>query len=435
MPELHENSHVRTFLPLLKASCAGRECFLVGGAIRDWLMNRDVSDFDFATPYDPTDLSLKFSQALNGHWFILDKKRHQTRVSVKIGTQRLTFDFAPFRAATLAGDLALRDYTLNSLALSVDDAWCQENIIDLHGGGQDLAARILRITSETVLRSDPLRILKGIRHCLELGLHLEPDTLLSMTQAVPELRHVAVERIRQEMVRILSFPCETGFCVSLLMESGVGRFFWGEHFTHSDSRLVHAQFRSLQFWKIIAGIPLNLVDVLNEPVEEGLCRRALLQWVFLLGTLSPDCALETARSWRFSRQALRRIEAVSQLNDEVWPDFQRAGNHRRALLLWAEQYGPDPVDLLLAMAFALDNTPAVSIEKILQPLALVLEGDPPWQVDDLVDGHFLKRECGLHDGKEIGQILAALRQAEAYGQIEGQSQAEQFAVALCNKKD
>lgn len=433
--ELSENPHVRTFLPLLREAVADRECFLVGGAIRDWLAGRDILDFDFATPEDPTEVSSKFSDSLGGKWFFLDENRRQVRIVAHLKSSRLTFDFAPFRAATLADDLALRDYTMNSMALSVAEEWCEANVLDFMHARQDLAAGLLRMTSEAVLRSDPLRALKGIRHCIEMDLQLEPETLQRITQAVSDLRHVAVERIRQEVLRIVGAPVNTSYGISLLGETGIGRFFWGEHFGSSASLLVRDQLRCFHFWKILEQIHPNILNILDKPVEDGLSRRALLQWVFLLGNLYPDCALETAQAWRFSRNALQRIEAVSCLNEAVWEDFQRAAGNRRALLLWAHQYGPDPVDLLLGLAFRLNHDPAVAVEKILGPVSLLLEQDADFQVADLVDGHFLKRECGLDDGKAIGSILSALRRAEAYGEIGSRAEAEQLALALCHKKD
>lgn len=435
MPDLSVYYHVGKFLPVLRKAAAGRDCFLVGGAIRDWLLKRDVHDFDFATPDDPTNLSRDFAEALGGHWFFLDQIRRQTRVVADLDGARITFDFAPFRAPALADDLALRDFTLNSMAFPLDADWCLENLLDFMQGRRDLEAGILRVTSDAVLRSDPLRILKGIRHCMELGLQLDPDTLLRMNQAVSDLRHVAVERIRQEMLRIFTAPDQTGRSVSLLLESGVGRFFWGERFADSDSLLVRSRFRCAQFWKILEGTPLNSSHILDEIVEDGLTRRALLQWVSLLDALHPDCATETARAWRFSRQAQQRIEAVSRLTEQDRMDFERVARQRRALLLWAARFGPDPVDLMLGMALRLKLTPAAAIEKFLSPLSIILQQAPDFQVDDLVDGHFLKRECGLSDGKEIGRILDALRRAETYGRITNRSEAETLAISLCNKND
>ena len=436
MQDLAEKPSVTAFLSQLRKLAAGRACFLVGGAIRDWLLNRDLADFDFTTAFDPSELARDFAEVIHGHCFYLDEQRRQIRVVAKQNPPCLTFDFTPFRSATLVDDLLLRDYTVNAMALALDEAWTTENLIDPAGGRQDLEAGTLRIPSESVLRSDPLRIVKGIRHAVELALRIEPDTMLRMSQAVPGLKHVAVERIRHEMVRVISAPCETGHCLSLLMETGVGRFFWGEQFKMSDGALIRVQFRSLQFWKILEMASPDILGRLNAPVEEGLTRKRLLQWTFTLGALSSDCAVDTARDWRFSRQAVARIEAVCKISAETWTDFERVAMQRRPLLLWSAQYGPDPIDLFLAMAFCLEKTPMESVEKILAPLAVILGGDDvEFHVEDLVDGYFLRRECGLEDGKEIGRILRELRKAEIYGKITDRLEAEAFAQELCDEKD
>jgi poly(A) polymerase len=436
MQDLADHPSVTAFLPHLRKLAAGRECYLVGGAIRDWLLNRALADFDFATAFDPSELARDFARSMHGHCFYLDEQRRQIRVVTNQDSLCLTFDFTPFRSATLVDDLLLRDFTVNAMALALDRAWTAEKLIDPAAGQQDLTAGILRIPSAAVLRSDPLRVVKGIRHAVELSLRIEPDTMLRMSQAVAGLSHVAVERIRHEMVRIISAPCETGRCFNLLMESGVGGFFWGEQFTRSDGALIRTQFRSLQFWKILEKVAPDLSGLLDKPVEAGLTRRSLLQWVFTLEALSPDCAAETARDWRFSRQAVARIEAAGRISTETSADFERVPLQRRPLLLWAAQYGPDPIDLLLAMAFCLNITPMASVEKILPPLAKILDpGEADFQVEDLVDGHYLRRQCGLQDGREIGRVLRELRQAEIYGRITGRSEAEALALELCDKKD
>lgn len=435
MPPLSENQHAQIFLPHLRELAAGRECFLVGGAIRDWLLGRSFSDFDFATPFNPAELSRSFANVLGGHWFYLDEKRGQTRVVVDLAGTRLTFDFAPYRAASLASDLALRDYTINAMAFALEDVWTEENLIDLMQGRQDLVNRQLRLTSEAVLRSDPLRILKGLRHCLELGFKPEPGLLPRMSQSVADLRLVAAERVRHEMMRILLAPCETGYCVSLLMETGVGRFLWGDHFDQSDQALVSTQFRMMQFWTILEALSPDLLRRLHEPIEDGVTRQTLLHFFFLLDTISPGCALETARQWRFSRNAISRLTALTGLGKEIWSDFEKVAPGCRALLLWSKVKGIDPVDLLLSMIFSLDATPAAAIERAQPALSQLLSFGDDVHVHDLIDGHALQAICGTQNGRLVGQLLAALRQAEAYGEIENRAQAEAYARRLYNEKD
>ena len=435
MLPLSDNQHVQLFLPLLRELAAGRECFLVGGAIRDWLVDRSFSDFDFAMPFNPAELSRSFAAELGGHWFYLDEKRGQTRVVADLAGTRLTFDFAPYRAASLAGDLALRDYTINAMAFDLEDVWTEENLVDLMQGRQDLVNRRLQLTSEAVLRSDPLRILKGLRHCLELGFKPDPNLLPRMSQSVADLRLVAAERIRHEMLRIFSAPCETGHCVSLLMETGVGRFFWGDHFAQAGQALLGAQFRAIQFWTILDTLSTDLCLRLHEPIEDGVTRQTLLHCFFLLDTIYPGCALETARQWRFSRKAIHRLESLTRLGKTVWNDFQKVASGRRALLLWAHEMGADPFDLLLSMAFFLDVTPAKAFDIVSPAFNLISPpgGDDP--VEDLIDGHALQTLCGLRDGRQIGEMLSALRQAEAYGKIENRLQAEEYVRCLSDKKD
>jgi poly(A) polymerase len=151
------------------------ECFLVGGALRDWQLGRPVADLDFAVSCDPTELARAFAAAVGGHWFLLDAERRQSRVVA--GRRDVTYDFAPYRADDLAGDLRLRDFTINALALPVVAGNALPPLIDPLGGVSHLQTGLLRGCSSGVFQDDPLRILKGIRHCAALGLAVEPSTL------------------------------------------------------------------------------------------------------------------------------------------------------------------------------------------------------------------------------------------------------------------
>ncbi len=109
------------------------------------------------------------------------------------------------RGADLAADLADRDFSINALAASVR---APGEIIDLHGGLDDLRARIIRPVSEASIRNDPLRALRAIRQAAELGFTLAPETeaLIRRDGAAIASPTVAGERIRDELARLLALP-------------------------------------------------------------------------------------------------------------------------------------------------------------------------------------------------------------------------------------
>ncbi|PLX92493.1 MAG: hypothetical protein C0621_09545 [Desulfuromonas sp.] len=192
MQRLNDLLHRAGILPgLVDATIS--PLYLVGGAVRDTLVQRPIHDLDLVTPDDPTPLARTLARHMGAKWFMLDQKRRQSRVLLP-GQEGLTVDFAPFRASTLEADLRARDFTLNACALDLRRPLAFETLIDPLGGREDLARGILRACSPTVLKDDPLRLLRGVRYLLEFELTLDPASEGWLRQASPALSGIAGER-------------------------------------------------------------------------------------------------------------------------------------------------------------------------------------------------------------------------------------------------
>src|SRR5262249_46092395 len=113
-----------------------------------------------------------------------------------------------FRASTLDGDLAARDFTVNALAVPVRALLRERRaaIVDPTGGLADLRARRLRVSHPGALDEDPLRGLRGVRLEAALGLRLTPATARAIRTAAPQLARVAIERVRDELLALLALP-------------------------------------------------------------------------------------------------------------------------------------------------------------------------------------------------------------------------------------
>ncbi|PLX88776.1 MAG: hypothetical protein C0619_12055, partial [Desulfuromonas sp.] len=133
---LKDNPHLTELT--LAAAEAGMSCWLVGGALRDILLGRTVTDIDIATVGDPTSLARQWSKRQGGNWFWLDKERLQSRVMLGSGKFHFYFDFAPLRAASIDQDLHLRDFSINALALPLITPLIEQTLLDPMLGLQDL---------------------------------------------------------------------------------------------------------------------------------------------------------------------------------------------------------------------------------------------------------------------------------------------------------
>ncbi len=177
------------------------QTYLIGGAIRDDLLQRPVADLDFTLSESALVYARKAANRLKAAFFPLDLERQTGRVlwSDEKGV-RYKMDFALLRGSSLIEDLLKRDFTINALALNVHQP---EQVLDPLGGAQDLMKRILRVCSESSLEEDPLRVLRGIRLAVLLNLQIPSSTWRLMKEAGNKLSNISAERIRDELFHTL----------------------------------------------------------------------------------------------------------------------------------------------------------------------------------------------------------------------------------------
>jgi len=182
--------------------------YLVGGFVRDCLLNRPCMDFDFAVERDAIKLARQFSKAIKGAFVLLDEEHGCARVVKKHGETIQTFDFADFRAKTLKGDLAHRDFTANALAVDLKmlsaGSEMERALIAAPAARRDLWSKTIRMTSAKAFKEDPLRLLRAFSVRAQLDFKIEPQTLARIKKDKNLLRHVSAERIREELFKILA---------------------------------------------------------------------------------------------------------------------------------------------------------------------------------------------------------------------------------------
>lgn len=178
-----------------------QEIYLVGGAVRDMLLNRLSHDLDFALPSNGISLARRVANALGADFMALDTERDTGRVIVTESDGSRTFmDFATYRnGVTLETDLRARDFTMNAIAYDLRS----QTLIDPTNGASDLRAKTIRACSSTSLMDDPVRILRAVRQAAAFGFKIELETRKAMKQAASLLPNVSPERQRDELFKIL----------------------------------------------------------------------------------------------------------------------------------------------------------------------------------------------------------------------------------------
>ncbi|SFL41531.1 polynucleotide adenylyltransferase PcnB [Rugamonas rubra] len=208
-PRLLSSNAVRVTSTLQEA---GFEAFVVGGAVRDLLLGVKPKDFDIATNATPEQVRKLFRRA-----FIIGKRFQIVHVMfgqdlLEVTTFRgTTSDSAPkdehgrvLRDNTFgsqAEDAVRRDFTINAMYYNP----ANEQVLDYHGGVEDIRAKTLRIIGqpEARFREDPVRMLRVVRFAAKLKFTIEPATAAPIAVMAPLINNVPAARVFDEMLKLL----------------------------------------------------------------------------------------------------------------------------------------------------------------------------------------------------------------------------------------
>jgi poly(A) polymerase len=174
----------------------GEAVWIVGGAVRDAALGREVADLDLAVAGDPAAVAKAIAGEGGGHAFELSAEFATWRVVAGEGWQ---IDATALRGETIEADLGERDFTLGAVAVPLSGG----EPIDPHGGLADLDRRLLRVVGERSFAADPLRLLRAARLAAELGLAIEPGTLSLARAEAARASEPAGERQLLELRQLL----------------------------------------------------------------------------------------------------------------------------------------------------------------------------------------------------------------------------------------
>jgi tRNA nucleotidyltransferase/poly(A) polymerase len=184
-----------------------RKAYLVGGSVRNLLLDEPDTDWDIATDGDAAKLARLLANQLGGFYAHMHDKA--SRVIVKNETQEISFDIAPLQGRTIEEDLRERDFTLNAIAVPLPAVIPYLTtgetlpLIDPTGGQADLDARTLRAVNSSIFKYDPLRMLRAVRFRMRYHLTIDPRTEKMLIRDAALLPLAAPERIHDELYAIL----------------------------------------------------------------------------------------------------------------------------------------------------------------------------------------------------------------------------------------
>jgi tRNA nucleotidyltransferase/poly(A) polymerase len=465
----------------------GQPLYLVGGAVRDLLLGRQINDFDFMLPTGAIPFARRLADRLEAAFYPLDEEHDVGRILLTEAGQRVTLDFIRQRGSDLEADLRARDFTINAIALDLRQP---EALLDPLGGAADLLARRLRACAPTAFSEDPLRIWRGIRMAASFQLKIELETRAWMKAASPLLPGVSAERLRDELFQLLLAPKPAtslraldmlGALEPVLPElaalKGVEQpsphiYEVWEHTLHVlaslekclgilDENYPPEGARDLQTSLIVLDLGRYRQQIsqhLKREEVEGRPLRALLFLAALYhdaakpltrgeknGRISftghadrgADLVYQRAEDLRLSKAERTRLERI--VRHHMRPaQFTRHDEtpSRRAIYRFFRDTGDAGVEVcLLSLADQLGRSGAALPESFLRghlaSLRSFLEAYYERAAEivappPLLSGEDLIRTLGLKPGPKIGGLLAALGEAQAAGEVSTREQALEF---------
>lgn len=227
---------------------AGFQAYLVGGAVRDIFLGKNASDWDVATNATPEQVSQLYKKVIptgiaHGTVTVLFNNE-----KIEVTTFRTEADYSDGRhpdkieyAATIEEDLSRRDFTMNAIALSLEDG----KIVDPFHGQDDIKNKIIRTCGNPHERfdEDGLRPVRAIRFASQLNFNIEENTFDAIPKAINRTAQISIERFHDEFIKLLKSD-KPSVGLKLLEDTGLLKLFIPElaecrGITQEDDRGYH----------------------------------------------------------------------------------------------------------------------------------------------------------------------------------------------------
>ncbi len=413
---------------------AGFSCYLVGGAVRNMVLHRRPTDYDFAGDAVPGQVMKLFKRV------IPTGIKHGT-VTVLFEGQR--FEYTTFRVESsysdsrhpdsiaftpsIEEDLSRRDFTINSMAVKIPGG----SLLDPFGGREDLKREIIRTVGlpEKRLEEDALRMVRGCRFSAQLEFDLDERLIAAMRRHAAGIRHVSAERIREELEKILKTDLPSkgflemencGLLPHILPELSACRGIVQGDF-HSFDVLDHSLYAC-------DGAPKDRIEVRFAALFHDLGKAETaeakrMDHVSGESDEQPTFHGHEKSSERISRGICRRLrfsktseERICRLvrhhmfnYNERWSDA--------AIRRFIARVGTDLIDDLFALrradSYGMRRRPGseAPLLELKRRIERVISDEQALSVRDLaVDGHMLE-EAGIPKGPDMGTVIDQLLEA------------------------
>ncbi len=443
------------------------EAYFVGGLVRDELLGRAVKrDLDLALDGDAAELARAFADQNGGAFYLMDEEHNVARVILN----DTYVDFAQLRGA-LRDDLATRDLTINAMARQLGS----NELFDPFHGQKHLALKQICAVSDEAFQNDPVRLLRALRFAGELGFMLGAHTEKLIRRDAHLLAFASMERARDEFFKMLALSHPSALLrqmndldlLSALLpevtalkgvtQSAPHAYDAFEHTLRALDELEAIQageYAPVANGEFTAELQTHFAQIVSADRARGTLLRltALLHDIGKAQTRSVDDSgaihfyAHEPRGAAMSEAVMRRLRFS---NDEIAIITRVVADHlrpahlareprvsNRAVYRFFRDAGDAGIDtLVLALAdWRGKASSAIETEDARRRALIAQLLDRYWRAREtviappaLVDGRTLMRELKLEAGPRVGELLEAIREAQAEGEVKSRDDALEFA--------
>ncbi len=446
------------------ADSLGRECYVVGGYVRDLIIGRSSKDIDFVTVGSGIELAEAVAAAIGPKTHIAVYRTYGT---AQVHDRDLELEFVGARKesyrrdsrnpivedGTLTDDLSRRDFTIKAMAVSVNGDSFGE-LIDMFGGMEDIERRIIRtpLDPDITFSDDPLRMMRAIRFATQLQFKIFPETFEAIRRNAHRIEIITPERIKDELCKIMRSP-KPSIGWDLLHHSGLLKLILPELEALSGVEVVKGRGHKDNFYHT-----LTVLDTVAERSDKEWLRWAALfhdiakprtkrydpetGWTFhnhnfvgskMVPKIFTRLRLPLGAEMRYVKKLVElHMRPIALIEEEV------TDSAVRRLMNYAEE---DLADLMLLARADITSKNEAKKQRFLENFDIVEEKFKDIEAKDFernrknpVDGNEIMHIFGLHQSPLVGYFTKNLKQAIKDCEIEETREAAlAYLYALAEK--
>ncbi|MBR6283201.1 MAG: methylated-DNA--[Muribaculaceae bacterium] len=425
-----------------------RECYVVGGYVRDLILGRESKDIDFVTVGSGIELARAVAKALGRHAHLSVFKSYGT---AQVKTREWELEFVGARResyhresrnpivedGTLDDDMQRRDFTINAMAIAVNSGNYGE-LLDPFDGVGDLQRRIIRtpLDPDITFSDDPLRMMRAVRFATQLNFNIHPVTMQAIARNAKRIEIITRERIADELMKIMrsSHPSRG---LALLDECGLLPLIFPELAALKGVDTSHGRGHKDNF--------LHTLQVLDNVAEAS--DNEWLRWAALLHDIGKPATKrwDNQQGWTFhnhnfiGEKMVPKIFAKMRLplNDHMKYVKKLVGLHMRPIalvedgvtdsavrrLLFDASDDIDDLMLLCKADITSKNQEKVrrfreNFDLVKRKLVDIEEKDRVRNFQPPIDGQAIMDTFGLPPSRPVGEIKDAIKDAILDGNIQ-----------------